>query len=137
MTTYVLDASAGAALLLDTADGRSILGQLQSGAQWWVPEHYFVEVASVLRRAELSGIINSANADSRVGASFADCRAAPPRSDQATSGRGLVEARTPHCLRRPVRRAGRTPERDASDVGSTAWEVAPSTPSLIEPGWRC
>ena len=60
MTTYVLDASAGADLLLDTLGGRSILGQLQSGAQWWVPEHSFVEVASVLRRAELSGLVDPA-----------------------------------------------------------------------------
>ena len=66
MTTYVLDASAGADLLLDTLGGRSILNQLQSGAQWWVPEHYFVEVASVLRRAELGGIINSAEAASAL-----------------------------------------------------------------------
>jgi len=64
VTTYVLDASAGADLLLDTVDGRSIFGQLQTGAQWWVPEHYFVEVASVLRRAELSGMINAAKAAS-------------------------------------------------------------------------
>lgn len=64
MTTYVLDASAGTDLLLATVGGRSILDQLQSGAQWWVPEHYFVEVASVLRRAELSGLINSAKAAS-------------------------------------------------------------------------
>ena len=66
MTTYVLDASAGADLLLDTSGGRSILDQLQSGAQWWVPEHYFVEVASVLRRAELGGTINSAEAASAL-----------------------------------------------------------------------
>ena len=66
MTAYVLDASAGADLLLGTVGGRSILDQLQTGAQWWVPEHYFVEVASVLRRAELSGLINSARAASAL-----------------------------------------------------------------------
>lgn len=66
MTTYVLDASAGADLLLDTLSGRSILDQLESGAQWWVPEHYFVEVASVLRRAELSGLINSGKGSSAL-----------------------------------------------------------------------
>ena len=66
MTTYVLDASAGADLLLDTLSGRSIFDQLESGAHWWVPEHYFVEVASVLRRAELSGLINSGKAASAL-----------------------------------------------------------------------
>ena len=66
MTTYVLDASSGADLLLDTVGGRSILDQLQLGAQWWVPEHYFVEVASVLRRAELSGLINPTKAASAL-----------------------------------------------------------------------
>ena len=62
MTSYVLDASAGTDLLLDTAVGRSLLPRVQRGAQWWVPEHYFVEVASVLRRAELSGAITRENA---------------------------------------------------------------------------
>lgn len=59
MTTYVLDASAGADLLLDTQVGRTILSRLQPGSQWWVPEHYFVKVASVVRRAELTGMITT------------------------------------------------------------------------------
>lgn len=91
MTTYVLDASAGADLLLDTFGGRSILDQLQSGAQWWVPEHYFVEVASVLRRAELSGLINSALAVSALRSlSVAPLRRVQirPLLDEAWSKRG-------------------------------------------------
>jgi predicted nucleic acid-binding protein len=62
VTTYVLDASAGTDLLLDTSVGRSLIPRLQAGAQWWVPEHYFVEVAAVLRRAELAGSIDEATA---------------------------------------------------------------------------
>ena len=67
MTTYVLDASAGADLLLDTAAGRDLLPRVQRGAQWWVPEHYFAEVASVLRRAESSGAITHEDAARAVG----------------------------------------------------------------------
>ena len=66
MTAYVLDASAGADLLLDTQVGRDLIERLEHGAQWWVPEHYFVEVASVLRRAELSGAISPATASSAL-----------------------------------------------------------------------
>ena len=55
MTTYVLDASAGVELLTDTIRGRTIQARLQSGATWWVPEHYYIEVASTLRRGDLTG----------------------------------------------------------------------------------
>lgn len=58
--TLVLDASAGIDLLLDTETGRRLQGLLPAGATWWVPEHYFVEVASVLRRTELHGAITEA-----------------------------------------------------------------------------
>ena len=53
MTRLVLDASAGVELLLDTERGRSLATNLPAGAEWWVPEHYYVEVAGALRRAEL------------------------------------------------------------------------------------
>jgi len=62
VTLYVLDASAGADLLLDTNVGRRLLPRIQSGAQWWVPEHYFVEVASVVRRAALGRLISQRRA---------------------------------------------------------------------------
>lgn len=66
MTVYVLDASAGADLLLDTESGRSLVHQPESAAEWWglpwVREYYFVEVASVIRRAELGGGITTAEA---------------------------------------------------------------------------
>lgn len=51
MTVYVLDASAGADLLLDTAKGRAIEDAIQPDAEWWVPEHYYAEVVSLLRRS--------------------------------------------------------------------------------------
>ena len=52
MTRLVLDASAGVELLLDTDRGRSLSTKLPVGASWWVPEHYYVEVAGALRRSE-------------------------------------------------------------------------------------
>jgi predicted nucleic acid-binding protein len=48
---FVLDASAGVELLLNTTRARSLSAQLPLSAQWWVPEHYFVEVAGALGRA--------------------------------------------------------------------------------------
>ena len=36
----------------------------------------------------------------------------------------MVEARTPHCLRRSLRRTCRAPERDTGHFGSTAREVS-------------
>ena len=55
MTRLVLDASAGVELLLNTPRARSLSAKLPESAEWWVPEHYFVEVAGALRRAALNG----------------------------------------------------------------------------------
>ena len=55
MTRLVLDASAGVELLLNTTRAHSLSAQFPSSAEWWVPEHYFVEVAGALRRAVLNG----------------------------------------------------------------------------------
>lgn len=54
MTRLVLDASAGVELVLRTPIGRQLEARLPRGATVWVPEHYFVEVAAVLRRSELN-----------------------------------------------------------------------------------
>lgn len=51
----VLDASAGVELVLNTEAGTALRGRLPTGAEEWVPELYFVEVAAALRRAELAG----------------------------------------------------------------------------------
>ena len=55
MTRLVLDASAGVELLLNTQRARALSAKLPESAEWWVPEHYFVEVAGALRRAALNG----------------------------------------------------------------------------------
>lgn len=54
MTRLVLDASAGVEMLLNTTRARSLSAQLPSSAEWWVPEHYYLEVAAALRRAALN-----------------------------------------------------------------------------------
>jgi len=48
LTSIVLDASAGVEMLLRTPLGRRVRSILPQGAQTWVPELYFVEVAGVL-----------------------------------------------------------------------------------------
>jgi predicted nucleic acid-binding protein len=55
LTPIVLDASAGVELALRTPIGRRLHVKLPAGAVTWVPEHYFVEAAAVLRRLELHG----------------------------------------------------------------------------------
>lgn len=60
MKRFVLDASAGVELLLNTARARSLSAQFPLSAQWWVPEHYFVEVAGALRRAALNNTVAQA-----------------------------------------------------------------------------
>ncbi len=73
MNPLVLDASASVDLLLDTAAGRALLARLPARTHWWVPEHYFVEVSSALRRAELHGDINA----TRATVLFAELAATP------------------------------------------------------------
>ena len=58
----VLDASAGFKLLLGTVTGHALLQQLPAQIEWWVPEHYFVETASAIRRAENLSAITPAQA---------------------------------------------------------------------------
>ena len=67
----VLDASAGVELLLDTPIGRALTAQIPAGATWWAPEHYFAEVAAVLRRHELRGLVTSTRAVSAFGDLYA------------------------------------------------------------------
>jgi predicted nucleic acid-binding protein len=111
VTALVIDASAGVEFLLDTERGREILAKIPSTADWWAPEHYFVEVAGALRRAELTKAAPSA----RVYAAFDALRVAPIRRAQvrpllaeARSRRGnltigdalyVVLARPPHARR--------------------------------------
>ena len=54
MTAIVLDASAGVEIALQSPIGRQLHAKIPTGATTWVPEHYFVEVTSVLRRDEIN-----------------------------------------------------------------------------------
>ncbi|HUF97158.1 MAG TPA: type II toxin-antitoxin system VapC family toxin [Ilumatobacter sp.] len=63
MNRFVLDASAGVELLLDTTRGRALSARLPADAEWWVPEHYYLEVASTLRRGVLSQALTAAQAN--------------------------------------------------------------------------
>ena len=56
MTNFVLDASAGFELLFETPIGLKLQRLLPTSAEWWVPEHYYVEVSGILRRAELNNV---------------------------------------------------------------------------------
>jgi predicted nucleic acid-binding protein len=58
----VVDASAGFELVLETVQGQSMLAKVPSGAEWWAPEHYYIEVAGAIRRAEYRRAIKSAEA---------------------------------------------------------------------------
>jgi predicted nucleic acid-binding protein len=69
----VIDASAGFELTLSTVIGRALLQRLPLSGEWWVPEHYFVEVASALRRAENLGKITA----SQAVVAFEELRTAP------------------------------------------------------------
>ncbi len=60
MTAFVLDASASVELLLDTVVGERLQSKIPPGADWWVPEHYFVEVAGALRRVLIRGAAHKA-----------------------------------------------------------------------------
>lgn len=78
MSRLVLDASAGAELLLDTVLGRSIEAKLPQAQEWWVPEHYYLEVAGVLRRFEARQLVTPA----RCAAAFSKLQAARLRRVQ-------------------------------------------------------
>lgn len=49
MTPVVIDASAGVEILADTAHGRRLAQLLPTDAVGWVPEHFYFEVAGVIR----------------------------------------------------------------------------------------
>lgn len=67
---YVLDASAGVDILERTVDGRA-LGELVRGKdgdepELWTVEHFHLEVAKVLRRDVLAGVIDDEQATALV-----------------------------------------------------------------------
>lgn len=65
---------------------------LERDADWWVPEHYFVEVASVIRRAELGGGITTASPPS-PSAGSQRCRVARPCAQANLEGAQFAKVR--------------------------------------------
>jgi predicted nucleic acid-binding protein len=49
VTPVVIDASAGVEILAHTTHGRRLARLLPTDAVGWVPEHFYVEVAGVVR----------------------------------------------------------------------------------------
>jgi PIN domain nuclease of toxin-antitoxin system len=60
----VLDASAGVEMLLATEVGEALDRLLPDDAAEWVPEVYVAEVAGVVRRSELAGLVTPERARS-------------------------------------------------------------------------
>ena len=75
MTPIVLDASAGVEIALQTPIGRVLQSRVPADAESWVPEHYFAEVAAVLRRQ----LLIRRYAEIRVALAFERLRGAPMR----------------------------------------------------------
>lgn len=55
MTPVVIDASAGAELVADTVQGRALRRLLPADAEPWVPDLFYGECGSVLRKWDLLG----------------------------------------------------------------------------------
>lgn len=53
MIPVVIDASAGAEIVTDTARGRALLRLLPSDVEGWVPQHFYAEVLGVLRHQSI------------------------------------------------------------------------------------
>jgi len=109
----VLDASAGFELLLGTVAGHALLQQLPAQIEWWVPEHYFVETASAIRRAENLSAITPAQAAGCLRAPLE--RNGPPGPGATTPHARRATPRPPDDRRRPLRRPGRAEQRHARD----------------------
>ncbi len=58
MTPVVIDASAGVELIADTTRGRALRTLLPADAVPWVPETFYAEVGTVLRR-DLNAILTA------------------------------------------------------------------------------
>lgn len=60
MTPVVIDTSAGVELIVDTTTGPALRGLLPPDAVPWVPETFYLEVGTVLRRWDLNRILTPA-----------------------------------------------------------------------------
>lgn len=66
MIPVVIDASAGVELVVDTVRGRALRGLLPIDAVPWAPDIFYVEVGTVLRRWDLSGVLTPAQVGKAV-----------------------------------------------------------------------
>jgi hypothetical protein len=66
----VIDASAGVEIAANTMRGRALDALLPADAVLWVPELFYVECASVLRRWELVGLMKPAQIARASGSSL-------------------------------------------------------------------
>jgi predicted nucleic acid-binding protein len=57
VTPVVIDASAGVELIANTTRGRALRAVLPPDAVPWAPETFYLEVGTVLRRWDLSGVL--------------------------------------------------------------------------------
>lgn len=64
MSDLVLDASASVDILTGSRAGERVAARLPKRITWWVPDHYFAEVAGALRRSALRGDITDAESES-------------------------------------------------------------------------
>lgn len=62
MNALVLDASAAVEILAETSRGDALLSEAATRQNWWVPDHFHLEVASGFRRLRLNGLINDERA---------------------------------------------------------------------------
>jgi predicted nucleic acid-binding protein len=62
VSLVVLDAAAAVEVFLGTPEGRRPSAKIPKASTSHVPEHFYVEVAAVLRRMELGGAISADNA---------------------------------------------------------------------------
>jgi predicted nucleic acid-binding protein len=68
VSAVVIDASAGAEIVADSRRGRALARLMPSGAEGWVPEHFYAEVLAVLRRRFLiERAISESQASAAVG----------------------------------------------------------------------
>lgn len=66
MTAVVLDASAGAEIVVRTTVGRRLLALVPQDRTWWVPDHFHLEAAGAIRRMLLRKLIDEQRAASAL-----------------------------------------------------------------------
>jgi len=66
VTVVVLDASAAAELAARTSLGRRLRDLAPENAEWWAPDHLYVEASGALRKMALRGLITPERADAAL-----------------------------------------------------------------------